>query len=354
VYTRTIRAALPALLFAAAVVPAVAASLGAQSPERHTLAGSRVSIWNIAGRAIVEPTSGREVIVEVRRGGRDGRELTISSSNERLVVQYPERDIVYRDGPSRNYETRLSVNSDGTFASDNDWSGRTVRVRSSGGGFEGHADLRIQVPRGQRLQLNLGVGAIEATNVDGEIELRTRASPVTTRETKGVLIARTGSGRVTIERAEGEVTASTGSGSVELVAVRGRDVRASTGSGTISGRDVTAERFDASTGSGGVRIDDLATESLRASAGSGSVRLALIKMPRESVARTGSGSVDLALPDDASAELDISTGSGGISTEFPVTMDNVQRRALRGRIGNGDGNSVRVSTGSGGVRLRKR
>lgn len=353
-YTRTLRAAVPALIIAGALATALAGPLAAQAPERHTLSGSRVSIWNIAGSAVVEPTTGQEVVVEVRRGGRDGRELTVTSAGERLVVQYPERDIVYRDGPSRNYETRLGVNSDGTFSSDNDWSGRTVRVRSSGGGFEGHADLRIQVPRGQRLQLNLGVGTIEASNVDGEIELRTRASSVTTRETKGVLIARTGSGRVTVERAEGEVAASTGSGSVELVAVRGREVRASTGSGTISGRDVTAERFDASTGSGGVRIDALATDYLRASTGSGSVRLELTKMPRESVARTGSGSVELALPNDASAELNISTGSGGISTEFPVTMDVVQRRALRGRIGNGDGNSVRVSTGSGGVRLRKR
>jgi DUF4097 and DUF4098 domain-containing protein YvlB len=246
------------------------------------------------------------------------------------------------------------VTDDGTFSSDNDWSGRTVRVRSSGSGFEGHADLRIQVPRGQRLQLNVGVGTIEASNVDGEIELRTRSSPVSTRDTKGVLVARTGSGRVTVERAEGEVTASTGSGSVELVAVRGGEVRASTGSGTISGRDVSAERFDASTGSGGVRIESLATDRLRASTGSGSVRLELTKVPRESVARTGSGSVELTLPDDASVDLDISTGSGGISTEFPVTMDVVRRRALRGRIGDGDGNSLRVSTGSGGVRLRKR
>jgi hypothetical protein len=350
VYSRTLRAALPATLFAFVLADAVAA----QTPERHTLSGSRVSIWNIAGNAVVEATTGPEVVVEVRRGGRDGAELTVNSTNERLVVRYPERDIIYRDGPHRSFEARLSVTDDGTFSSDNDWSGRTVRVRSSGSGFEGHADLRIQVPRGQRLQLNVGVGTIEASNVDGEIELRTRSSPVSTRDTKGVLVARTGSGRVTVERAEGEVTASTGSGSVELVAVRGGEVRASTGSGTISGRDVSAERFDASTGSGGVRIESLATDRLRASTGSGSVRLELTKVPRESVARTGSGSVELTLPDDASVDLDISTGSGGISTEFPVTMDVVRRRALRGRIGDGDGNSLRVSTGSGGVRLRKR
>lgn len=330
-FSRTIRAAL------AATLPAIlfAGTLGAQTTERHTLAGSHVSIWNIAGSAIVEPTTGREVVVEIRRGGRDGGALTVNASAERLVVQYPEREVVYRDGPSRHFEARLGVNSDGTFSSGNDWSGRTVRVRASGTGFEGHADLRIQVPRGQRLQLNLGVGTIEASNVDGEIELRTRSSPVTTRDTKGVLTARTGSGRVMVERAEGEVTASTGSGSVELLNVRGRAVRASTGSGTITGRDVAAERFDASTGSGGVRIE-------------------FVTLPRESVARTGSGSVELTLPDDASVELDISTGSGGISTEFPVTMDEVRRRALRGRIGNGDGNSLRVSTGSGAVRLRKR
>ena len=65
------------------------------------------------------------------------------------------------------------------------------------------------------------------------------------------------------------------------------------------------------------------------------------------------GPVTLRLPANADADLDIRTGSGGISTDFPVTMEQVRRNELRGRIGAGTGGRLRVSTGSGGVRLER-
>lgn len=330
-------------------------TLGAQGAERFTLRGDRVSIWNLAGRAVIEPTSGSEVVVEVTRGGEDGARLTVESNNDRLVVRYPDRDIVYREARSSRYEVRLSVDRDGTFEAgyDDSSDGRDVRVRSSGSGFEGHADLRILVPRGQRVRLMLGVGEIDANNVDGELELSTRVTDVTTTRTKGRLSARTGSGRVVIERAEGDVSASAGSGSVELREVTGREVRASTGSGEIAGYGVTTDRFEASTGSGGVRVERLTSADIRASAGSGSIRLELAKLG-DAVIRAGSGGVSLTLPNEVNVEVDISTGSGGITTDFPVTMEDVRRRQLRGRIGTGADGRVRINTGSGSVRLIKR
>jgi lia operon protein LiaG len=53
-------------------------------------------------------------------------------------------------------------------------------------------------------------------------------------------------------------------------------------------------------------------------------------------------------------EVDISTGSGGISSEFPVTMQTIRRQELQGTIGDGSGGRIRVSTGSGSVRLVQR
>lgn len=344
--------ALPSLLLLATVGSAA----GAQDAERHTLAGERVEIWNLAGRATLEAGTGREVVVELRRGGDDGARLTVEASGGRLVVRYPDRDIVYRDGPTWRGETRIRVSEDGTFTNDSDdWGGRSVRISSGGGGLEAHADLRIQVPEGQRLTLNLGVGSIEATNVNGEIELRTRSSAIVATAMKGRITARTGSGSVRIERSQvDDLIASTGSGGVELTEVAARTVRASTGSGTIEAQGVTAERVDASTGSGGVRMDGVSSADVRASTGSGRVRLDLLTTPRDLSVRTGSGGVALTLPAATNAELDIGTGSGGISTEFAVTMDNVRRNQLRGRIGTGADGRIRVTTGSGGVQLYRR
>lgn len=352
--SRSARVTRPRLM--AALLFALPLSVPAQERDRFTLKGERVSIWNLAGRATVEPTSGSEVVVEVTRGGDDGRRLSVEASEDRLVVRYPDRDVVYRDARrSGTFNVQLNVDGDGSFQSGYDdlARGRTVHIRSGGSGLEAHADLRILVPRGQRVRLSLGVGEIEATNVEGDVELSTRVTGVTATRMKGRVTARSGSGVVRVERSEADVVASAGSGSVELRDVRGREVRVSTGSGSVEGFDVSVERFEASTGSGGVRVDDLDAADVRATAGSGSIRLGMTKIA-DAVVRTGSGSVTLTLPAVVNVELDVNTGSGGISTDFPVTMDGVRRRELRGRIGTGADGRVRVHTGSGSVRLLKR
>lgn len=343
-------------LLASVLLAVVSATGSAQDTERHTLSGDRVEIWNLAGRATLEAGSGREVVVELRRGGDDGERLTVEASGGRLVVRYPDRTIVYRDAQHWRSETRIRVDDDGTFSNDSDdWGGRSVRISSGGSGLEAHADLRIQVPQGQRLTLNLGVGEIEASNVNGEIEIRTRSSGISAMGMKGRLTARTGSGSVRVETSQvDDLIASTGSGGVDLADVSARSVRASTGSGSIEARTVTSERLDASTGSGGVRMEDVTAEDVRASTGSGRIRLEFLTTPRDLTIRSGSGGVALTLPAAANAELDIGTGSGGISTEFPVTMESVRRNQLRGRIGTGADGRIRVSTGSGGVQLYRR
>jgi hypothetical protein len=83
------------------------------------------------------------------------------------------------------------------------------------------------------------------------------------------------------------------------------------------------------------------------------VHLGFTTVPRDLTARTGSGGITLTLPRNPNVEIDIRTGSGGISTDYPVTMDQVRRNELRGRIGTGADGRFRVSTGSGGVRLRQ-
>lgn len=351
--------AMPKYLLAIAVISfgAIAPhSAAAQASERHSLSGDNVSIWNLAGRAELVAGSGREVIVELTRGGDDGARLTVEASGGRLVVKYPARDIYYAAEDRNNYSSTLRVDDDGTFSNDwdDDRGGRRVRISSRGGDFEGHADLRIAVPQGQRVTLHLAVGVVEVGNVSGELDVRTQASTVTVRGMRGRLAARTGSGRVAIEDVEGErVYASTGSGSVRLADVRGGELRVSTGSGSVEGRNVRAERLHASTGSGGIEIEGLAGGEVRSTTGSGSVRLGFTSLPRDLTARTGSGSVTLTLPRDPNVELDIRTGSGGISTDYPVTMDQMRRNELRGRIGTGADGRFQVSTGSGSVRLRQ-
>ena len=330
---------------------AFTAPLGAQ--ERHVLTGATAFIWNLAGEVRLEPGTGSDVVVEVTRGGDDGRRLDVSASGGRLRIVYPASDIVYRAGREGRSSTTLSVREDGTFGGDWGRGGRRVRVRTSGSGMEAHADLRVQVPPGKRVEVHLALGDVTVENVDGDLRLDVHSASIRTSGTKGRLSLDAGSGSVRVDDAEGELEVDTGSGSTSVTRFSGQLVNVDAGSGSVTLREVTASRVSVDVGSGSVRAEALGTDDLSVETGSGGVEVALTKVPKDTEIDTGSGSVRIELPANTNADLDIQTGSGGISTDFPVTMDKMHRRELRGRIGQG-GSRITVSTGSGGVRLIKR
>lgn len=324
-----------------------------QAQERQVLTGTAITIWNLAGDVRLERGSGSDVVVEVRRGGRDAARLEVVANGGQLKIRYPDDDIVYRGGRDSRSSTTLQVRADGTFGGDWNSGGRRTSVRTYGSGLEAHADLVVKVPAGKRIEVNLAVGSVSAEGVEADMRLDVHAASVRTAGTKGRLVIDAGSGSVRVENAEGELEVDTGSGSTTVSGLRMSRVAIDAGSGSVDARDVQAERFSVDVGSGTVTADALATDDLQVDTGSGGVRATLTRVPARTNIDTGSGSVTLTLPADADADLDIETGSGGISTDFPVTMEGYRRRELRGRIGDG-GAMIRVSTGSGGVRLIKR
>ena len=62
--------------------------------------------------------------------------------------------------------------------------------------------------------------------------------------------------------------------------------------------------------------------------------------------------VDLTVPPAFGADVQIGTGSGGITVDVPVTRREARRSSFRGRIGDGNGR-VMIDTGSGAVRVRR-
>ena len=324
-----------------------------QAQERHVLSGAAITIWNLAGEVCLEPGTGDAVVVEVTRGGSDARRLEVVASGGRLTIRYPENEIVYRGGRDSRRSTTLSVHADGTFNGEWGSGGRRTAVRSYGTGLEAHADLVVKVPPGKNVEVNLAVGAITADRVEADMRLDLHSASVRAIGTKGRIVVDAGSGAVRVENATGELDVDVGSGSTTLIGLRMSRVIVDGGSGSIDARDVQADRFTVDVGSGSVTAEGVTTDDLDIDTGSGGVRVALTKVPGRTQVEAGSGGVSLTLPADAAAELDIETGSGGISTDFAVTMQGYERRELRGRIGAG-GPTIRVSTGSGGVRLLKR
>jgi hypothetical protein len=358
--------------------------------ERFSLSGD-VALFNLAGEVVVEAGDGGAVVVEVTRGGRDAERLDIATLDvsgwQAVRIGYPEDRIIYPK-LGRGSNTSFSVREDGTFGGgfeDADASSvlrellgalgvggdrRRINVRGSGNGFEAWADVRVRVPRGHTVAINLGAGEIRAANVDGSLYLHARSGSVTTSGTRGDLDIDTGSGSVAVNGATGNVLIDTGSGSVRAAGISGGDLSIDTGSGGVTARDldvgdleidtgsgsidideVSSPRIEAETGSGGISISAGETEELMLDTGSGSIEVALRSSLRSAEIDTGSGSVTLVVPSGLNAELVLDSGAGGVDVDLPVRILDRERNFLRAIAGSGGG-TISIDTGSGAIRIR--
>jgi hypothetical protein len=190
-----------------------------------------------------------------------------------------------------------------------------LRSRTSWSSYAA-AHITVFVPRRANLNARTGDGRIEARDVSGEISLTTGDGHVSATNLSGNLAIRTGDGSITLMDVSGRLRAQTGDGRMQ---VRGRfeELEAATGDGTM---EITVERGS--------------------------------KMATSWRLSTGDGTIQLALPDDFSAELDIRTNDGSISTELPVMISGRIGNTLQGRLNQG-GYALTVRTGDGSIVLRR-
>jgi len=339
-----------------------AVPLSAQQTERRALGARDAAVYNLAGRVEVGPASGSEIVVEIRRGGRDAERLRVATGQiggkQSLRVQYPGDDIVY-PALGRSSRTTLSVRDDGTFGDrdgrwDARWGGRgQVSIRGSGSGTEAWADLRVLVPAGANLTLHLAVGEVTISNVNGALDIDTHSARITADRTRGSLRLDSGSGRLEVRDAEGAIDLDTGSGGVSAIGVRGPSLRIDTGSGGVIVQRVAVHELNIDTGSGGVRASEVEADRIDIDTGSGGAELELLRDVDDVRIDTGSGGVTLSIPASVGATLDIETGSGGIRTDFPIRVRSSERGKLLGEVGDGRGR-IKIEAGSGTVQLRRR
>jgi len=349
-----LRLLLPALLCA---VP-----LAAQNPSRHTLQGSDVALYNLAGTVQIGPVTGDPVTVEVARGGADLAKVRVAEGplegRSTLRVVYPGDRVKYP--PMGSGSTELRVRDDGTFGGhdhehdhddDDDDGDRRVTI-SNRGGLEAWADLKIGVPAGRKVAVHLAVGKITATNVDGRVKLETANAPVTVNGAKGALEVEVGSGDVDLSATQGDLEVTTGSGDVKLSKSNGRSLSIETGSGEVSATDLVGSEVAIRTGSGEIRATSVKAPQVGLETGSGAVTVELQAQVDRLDIRTGSGDIAITAPANLGAQVDVETASGEINSEFPLAVTRSGRDHLRGSVGDGKGR-ISVETGSGGVRLLK-
>ena len=333
----------------------LAAPLVAQT-EQRSLRGGHVAIYNLVGRVRAQAGTGSDVTVAITRVGPDAAKLGVqagtSAGRETLSIVYPADRIVYPE--MRGTRTRIGLRRDGTF-SDGDWSRSRddeVEIRRDGSGFEAHADLVVSIPKGKRVELFLGVGRMDVSNVEGDLFVDVSSADVDVTGTRGPLSLDTGSGRVTVRDVVGDVNVDAGSGGVSLERVKGDVLTIDSGSGGVTASEVEVRELRADVGSGGMRVYRSKATTASVETGSGGAHLELLSDVERLNVETGSGGVTIRVPATLSAEVSIETGSGGFQTDFEITTRRMGRDHVEGRIGAGKGR-IDIEAGSGTVRLLK-
>jgi hypothetical protein len=189
--------------------------------------------------------------------------------------------------------------------------GNIVRIGRLPQNFSGiSVDYEIEAPANAFLNASSGSGNVSDDGVGENASLHSGSGNIHATGLGGGFDVSTGSGNIYAEQAgEGDVRASTGSGNIELRSLHGGLV-AHTGSGEVKVGGTPASQWSVHTGSGNVEL----------------------------------------WPGNAGFNLNASTGSGDVRSDRPLAGRSGNHHHVTGSL-NGGGPEVRVSTGSGDIRV---
>ncbi|HUK91969.1 MAG TPA: DUF4097 family beta strand repeat-containing protein [Blastocatellia bacterium] len=244
-----------------------------------------------------------------------GGEVRVHSSSGNVHVSgYDGQDIVvtaYKEGRDRDW---VSI-ADHSDASHIDISSEHPRRNNV------HASVRfeVEVPRSQTYEFS------NISTSSGDV----RVSSIT-----GKLIAHSSSGNVTVADVSGAVNATSSSGNVSVTNAQG-DVNANSSSGNVGVNNARGE------------------VSARTSSGDVEVRISQLKPGASYDFGTSSGNVTVSVPAALDAEVSMSTSSGSVNCDFPITVQGkLSPHRIHGVIGGGSG-KIRMESSSGNVTLRR-
>ena len=195
-------------------------------------------------------------------------------------------------------------------------------------------DYDVTVPENTTVRSHSGSGDLTVEGIKGSVDLES------------------GSGDLRLTRLTGDMRFQTGSGNVRGQQISG-PARVKAGSGDIEIEEIGAGDVDIRTGSGNITVSGV-NGGFRAEAGSGDIHADGTPKSLWTV-RTGSGNVTLRVPSESAFDVDISSSSGTVVVDHPVSttvQGRVQesRKSVVGKV-RGGGPTISVHTGSGDIRL---
>jgi hypothetical protein len=224
-----------------------------------------------------------------------------------------------------------------------------------------HCDIREQtLPATGRLSVDAGRngGATVKGWLRSDVLVRARVEASGENEAAAAIVA----SQVSIDSSGGQVRAigpesvnnSSWSVSYEIFVPQSTDLSLKTYNGGMTISDVRGElRFDVN--NGGVHLKRVAGDVSGATV-NGGIQVELtgaIWDGRQLEVSTRNGGVTVTMPSNYSAHIQAETESGGIRSDFPITLEgNVRPRRLDSSIGSG-GPLIHIATRNGGVTLKR-
>jgi DUF4097 and DUF4098 domain-containing protein YvlB len=247
--------------------------------------------------------------------GFDRRGLaTVTIGSGDIVVTAWDRDEIRVHATSEDGGVRLDAN------------GSRVTVEpANGGGSESR--FEVTVPVGVRIVARAQSGDISISGTRGEVDARSQSGDIKVSDAADRLDIGTLSGDIEAHGVSGDVQIKSVSGDIHLADFRG-DFEGETVSGSIELRNAAGRYVRSHTTSGDLvyegSIDPTGRYELSAH----------------------SGDIRLGIPSNASAQLSVSTWSGTLDSDFPITL-----RPGEHGIGSSQAKRFTFDIGSGAARI---
>lgn len=235
-----------------------------------------------------------------------------------------------------------------------------IRIEQKGGTLEAYAkqknnlnwrnglSISFKVRTGNKVTTDLSTsgGSIKLANLSGRQNFKTSGGSLEVENMDGNIAGRTSGGGIQAYNSVGTINLSTSGGSIKMEGLNG-NIDVSTSGGSIEGRSVNGS-LNAKTSGGSIDLENL-TCSINASTSGGSLTAILNELPGDVRLSTSAGNVNLTLPPNAGANLDLKGFSVNVDGLSNFKGSNSKGK-LNGSI-NGGGANVQASTSAGNVNL---
>jgi DUF4097 and DUF4098 domain-containing protein YvlB len=216
------------------------------------------------------------------------------------------------------------------------------------GNWSSSVRFEVEVPAETAVTVHTSGGGISLAALRSPAKIETSGGGIEVRDLVGDLQADTSGGSIHLRDIKGKSRVETSGGGIEAVNLEG-PLKAETSGGSVSLDRVTGDIHAHSSGGGihiseaGGRVDaDTSGGSIEASFARGNARGGSLE--------SSGGGISVSL--DPGVGLSIDAHGNSVTSDLPLTVQGeISRRSLRGTLGRG-GESLRLRTSGGSVRIR--